>query len=79
MRFWDSNMSNKLLEATLDRVLISTDGFEALCDILFLCVGLLNRVSRTPEGRNAKVRARGGERILVLDTSCRVPDRRLPG
>ena len=46
-------MSNKWLEATLDRVLIS-DGFGALYDILSLCVGLLNRVSRTPEGRTSR-------------------------
>ena len=74
-------MSNKWLEATLDRVSTSTDGFEALYDNLSLCVGLLSRVSRTPEGRASR-QCKGtcsGERILVLDTSCRVLDRRLTG
>ena len=47
-------MSIKWLEATLDRVLTSNDGFEDLYNILSLCVGFLNRVSRTPEGRNLR-------------------------
>ena len=77
-------MSNRWLEATFDRVLISTDGFEALCDILSLCVGFLgflNRVSRTPEGRSSR-QCKGtcsGGCTLVLDTSCLVPNRRLAG
>ena len=47
-------MSNKLLEATLDRVLNFNDGFGDLYDILSLFVGLLYRISRTPEGRTSR-------------------------